>query len=280
VLRGLVATRQVHTISMGHAPHFYVAGTLPEFETAATAYASSAMPASAYFMRSFDREEEARSALVSRQVVNKAPAKAEEHVSAKPQSPRTPVRKPAVAGKPETARPRFGRSSTLSRGDRKPGKSSTNGHSARRGSDARPSSSRAPKGTRPASPARWTQSSGKSANGNGNGQHNGHHGAAHPVNGSRSTSSTSRPSNGAGTTRPTKPAATAWTKRNGHATGLKSTATSGTPARKGSVRKDSRPEVRAARGTRKPPMTAGASSGNSKRFGFAARAKQGTKKRG
>src|SRR5580658_1227761 len=27
VLRGLVATRQVHTISMGHAPHFYVAGT-------------------------------------------------------------------------------------------------------------------------------------------------------------------------------------------------------------------------------------------------------------
>ena len=30
VLRGLVATRQVHTISLGHAPHFYVAGTLPE----------------------------------------------------------------------------------------------------------------------------------------------------------------------------------------------------------------------------------------------------------
>ena len=28
VLRGLVATRQVHTISLGHAPHFYVAGTL------------------------------------------------------------------------------------------------------------------------------------------------------------------------------------------------------------------------------------------------------------
>jgi 23S rRNA pseudouridine2605 synthase len=26
VLRGLVATRQVHTISLGHAPHFYVAG--------------------------------------------------------------------------------------------------------------------------------------------------------------------------------------------------------------------------------------------------------------
>ena len=36
VLRGLVATRQVHTISLGHAPHFYVAGTLPEFAVAST----------------------------------------------------------------------------------------------------------------------------------------------------------------------------------------------------------------------------------------------------
>jgi 23S rRNA pseudouridine2605 synthase len=280
VLRGLVATRQVHTISMGHAPHFYVAGTLPEFETAATVYASSAMPASAYFMRNFDREEESPSALVSRHVVNNAPATAEEHVSAKPQNPRTPVRKPAAAGKPETARPHFGRSSTLSR-DRKPSKSANSGHSTRRGTDARPTSSRTPKGAHPASPTRWAQNSGKSANGSGNGQHNGNHGSAHPVNGARSTSSATRPSNGAGATRPPKPAATAWTKRNGHAGGLKSGAKSGATARKGSVmRKDSRPEVRAARGTRKPPMTAGAASGNSKRFGFTARAKQGTKKRG
>jgi len=58
VLRGLVATRQVHTISMGHAPHFYVAGTLPEFAVPATLYASSAVPASAYFLRSYEREEE------------------------------------------------------------------------------------------------------------------------------------------------------------------------------------------------------------------------------
>ena len=40
VLRGLVATRQVHTLSMGHAPHFYVAGTLPEFSVAPQIYAS------------------------------------------------------------------------------------------------------------------------------------------------------------------------------------------------------------------------------------------------
>ena len=37
VLRGLVATRQVHTMSLGHAPHYYVAGTLPEFAAAPTA---------------------------------------------------------------------------------------------------------------------------------------------------------------------------------------------------------------------------------------------------
>ena len=58
VLRGLVATRQVHTISLGHAPHFYVAGTLPEFAVAPTAYASSSMPASSYFLHSHEYEEE------------------------------------------------------------------------------------------------------------------------------------------------------------------------------------------------------------------------------
>jgi hypothetical protein len=41
VLRGLVATRQVHTLAMGHAPHFYVAGTLPEFSVATSIYASA-----------------------------------------------------------------------------------------------------------------------------------------------------------------------------------------------------------------------------------------------
>ncbi len=41
VLRGLVATRQVHTLTLGHAPHFYVAGTLPEFSVAPQIYASA-----------------------------------------------------------------------------------------------------------------------------------------------------------------------------------------------------------------------------------------------
>src|SRR5271165_1684022 len=60
VLRGLVATRQVHTISLGHAPHFYVAGTLPEFAAPPTIYASSSMPASTYFLRSYEHDEEVR----------------------------------------------------------------------------------------------------------------------------------------------------------------------------------------------------------------------------
>src|SRR5208283_3807118 len=60
VLRGLVATRQVHTFPFGHAPHFYVAGTLPEFTAPPTAYASSAMPASTYFLRSYEHEDEVR----------------------------------------------------------------------------------------------------------------------------------------------------------------------------------------------------------------------------
>src|ERR1017187_10379429 len=76
VLRGLVATRQVHTLSLGHAPHFYVAGTLPEFTAPPTLYASSSMPASAYFMRSFDHEDEIHEPLAQLPAVAPAPAPA------------------------------------------------------------------------------------------------------------------------------------------------------------------------------------------------------------
>src|SRR5579871_1673874 len=58
VIRGLVATRQVHTMNLGHSAHFYVAGTLPEFAPTQTAYASAFMPASSYFQHSYEREEE------------------------------------------------------------------------------------------------------------------------------------------------------------------------------------------------------------------------------
>ena len=80
VLRGLVATRQVHTISLGHAPHFYVAGTLPEFGVPTTIYASAALQASSYFLQSFDHPDEAHE-----------PAKpAAAHYPSSPQ-PSTPV---------------------------------------------------------------------------------------------------------------------------------------------------------------------------------------------
>src|SRR5579871_407839 len=98
VLRGLVATRQVHTISLGHAPHFYVAGTLPEFSVAQTMYASSSMPASSYFLHSheedsFDRWSNAPSAPVVH------------HVPHDPMKPVIPVRpvapeEPVPAAKP------------------------------------------------------------------------------------------------------------------------------------------------------------------------------------
>src|ERR1700740_2391325 len=57
VIRGLVATRQVHTISLGHAPHFYVAGTLPEFSVAPALYGNSTLPAASYYLRHSDHED-------------------------------------------------------------------------------------------------------------------------------------------------------------------------------------------------------------------------------
>ena len=45
VVRGLAATRQVHSTTMGHSPMFYVAGTLPEFPVAPSFQLSASLPA-------------------------------------------------------------------------------------------------------------------------------------------------------------------------------------------------------------------------------------------
>jgi len=45
VVRGLAATRQVHSTTMGHSPMFYVAGTLPEFPAVPSFQISSSLPA-------------------------------------------------------------------------------------------------------------------------------------------------------------------------------------------------------------------------------------------
>jgi hypothetical protein len=300
VLRGLVATRQVHTISMGHAPHFYVAGTLPEFSVPTTLYASSSMPASAYFLRSYDREEETLEVEAPAPAIVAPPVEVEPVVTAEVHAPRASssrppsTRKPASSAKPAAARPHFSRPSTHSR-DRKPAQSSTGSRAVRRpAADTRSASARPASGSRPAVGTRWSANGAsakaklngangsRTANGTGNGA----------ANGSRSNGSTARPANGASGARTAKSAAPAWSQRNGntgnghtgngHSNGAKPVGK--TSARSGSLTRNSssaRSEARPSRnGSRKPALTAGAKAGNSKRYGFTARAKQEKKKRG
>jgi hypothetical protein len=276
VLRGLIATRQVHTLSLGHAPHFYVAGTLPEFAVSPTIYASSAMPASAYFMRDYDHDEVTAEIPAAAPAPINPPAAVEAHKPVESHAPRTPVRKPAPAGKHGATRPHFTRQAGR---DRKAGQPASGGRPAHRAAETRSTGSRPASGTRAASGSRWSQSTAK----NGNGKHNGSHSVAGKATGTRHTGATARPANGtSSTTRSAKSSAPGWTTRNGHST-KKTTAAAkpGTAARKASLsRKDARPEARPARSSRKPALTAGAAGGNSKRYGFTSRPKQGTKKRG
>jgi hypothetical protein len=100
VLRGLVATRQVHTISMGHAPHFYVAGTLPEFAVAPTIYASSAMAASSYFLHAREREEEFAERVSAPPAKVSAPVPPAAHVPAAPAAHIPPAASAQFPGSP------------------------------------------------------------------------------------------------------------------------------------------------------------------------------------
>jgi hypothetical protein len=281
VLRGLVATRQVHTISLGHAPHFYVAGTLPEFTPTPTVYASSAMAASSYFLHGRDFEEENAEPPVRHSVQPPAahPASAATpaastpaaRISAEPHPARVPAsRKPGATSKPSGARPHFSRPAAHAR-DRKPAQSSS--RPARRASrDARGSNGlrHAANGTR------WTSNSNGKHNGahagSGNGTHgngNGHgksHGPAHPA---RSASGVSGARNG-------KSSTAVRSNHNGHASNGKGHAAKGKASAKPGV--SARGAV--SRGNRKPALTAGAKAGNSKRYGFTVPSKRGTKKRG
>jgi 23S rRNA pseudouridine2605 synthase len=315
VLRGLVATRQVHTISLGHAPHFYVAGTLPEFAVAPTAYASSSMPASAYFLHSHDHEDEMHDHAVHAPVAaTQAPAQVSAQASVQapavplkvPEShtPRIPAtRKPAAPGKPSAVRPHFSRPAAHSR-DRKPAQSSSSSRTARRpGSDtrsssARPAAARTGNGSRPASGARWTPNGAKNTNGKSNGAHsvsgasngarsNGARSNGTHVNGARTNGNASARSHSAKVTpgvRNSKPSASAMSQRNGNGHGSKTAGKSSATVRGGSLlrsgstkRKDARPDARSARSGRKPALSAGAKAGNSKRYGFTAPSRQSAK---
>jgi hypothetical protein len=304
VLRGLVATRQVHTIALGHAPHFYVAGTLPEFAITSNFYTSSSMPASAYFMHGEDREEElvdiAAAAASSAQVAP-APVATPKQQPVESHSPRTPaVHKPAASGKPSAARPHFSRPAAHSR-DRKPAQTASGNRPVRRAGTesrpvgSRPASSRTASSARPTSSARWTAKPSSTSNG----KRIDTRSSSASAGATRSSGNgrpAARPANATSSSRTAKSSAPAWSQRNGH----KPTAKTGTPSRSSSpargVRNDARPDSRSTArpvragassrptASRKPTLAAGAKASNAKRFGFIARPgkpkDQGTKKRG
>ncbi|MGC9157439.1 MAG: hypothetical protein ACP5FH_00510 [Terracidiphilus sp.] len=103
VLRGLVATRQVHSISLGHAPHFYVAGTLPEFAAPQAAYRSASIQSAGYFLNSPDSDLDEAMAEPARAEQDPSSARAS-HLSSKSRGPRVPARKPAPSSSSRPAR--------------------------------------------------------------------------------------------------------------------------------------------------------------------------------
>jgi hypothetical protein len=308
VLRGLVATRQVHTISLGHAPHFYVAGTLPEFAVPTTAYASSSMPASAYFLHSHELDEELHERSVHAQVpapvISLTPvlpvhAAVKAPVSVPPvnvpastpvvvpevHAPRIPVaHKPAATAKSPAARTHFSRPAAHAR-DRKPAQGGSSSRSARRpgsesrGSSARPASARSGNGARPASGARWAAKTTKSSNGN-HGSTRGLTASASGLRGNGNGSARNHaPKPAAAGVRGAKPSGGTLSKLNGngHRTGAKPAGKPATTLRGGSLarnssastRKDARPDARANSRSSRP----------SRKPALAAGAKAGNEKR-
>jgi type IV secretory pathway VirB10-like protein len=253
VLRSLVATRQVHTIALGHAPHYYVAGTLPEFATAPTSYTSAAIPASSYFLRSYDHEEE----MQPRQSAPAAPATA---AAPAPEShpPRTAARKPAPIER-AADRPRFSRAAARKQ-ERKPAQNSKSGRDARRTSaEPRHGSARPGAAKRPSSAGLWSKKMASGANRSVKGRHAGSGSGkdARRVAGrgadARNREAVLNQRNGHRETR-----------GNGHGNGMKATARVDAAARIGHK-----------------TMAAGvAKSRNGKRCGLTVSSRQGTKKRG
>jgi 23S rRNA pseudouridine2605 synthase len=311
VIRGLVATRQVHTLSMGHAPHFYVAGTLPEFATPSTVYSSSI--GASYFSPAHEDHAHEEEVVPEPAPLELAAAEVPSTPAPETHAHANGVRRAAGNGKAAAPRPHFTRPAAR---DRKPAQSGSNSRPVRRSSEsrtgaARPASSR-PVATsgRSAGSARWAGGATKSAHGaspvrNGNGNGNGNHAASgskaalsggngrtsHASEGSRNGNGTraangTRPANSARSTNGARPAkAGSGASWSNHSGSRPAAAKAGPAARSGTLsrssaapRKDGRTEARGSRGDRKPALTAGGASRGTKRFGYAA--KQGTKKRG
>jgi hypothetical protein len=244
VLRGLVATRQVHSLSLGHAPHFYVAGTLPEFAVAQTLYSSSSISASGYFLHAGDRDDDQHEIASQKHV----PAPPPQRKAPESHAPRVAARKSAP-GKSTSARPHFSRPAAHSR-DRKPGQASSNARPARRPSaDTRKPVRGAASATGSRSAVRSNGTLGRTTNG--------------------AKSAPTAWSNRNGRSAAGKPAA----KSGASAHSRNSTSSS---ARK-PLRTNARPDARSGR---KPALTASAKAGNGKRYGYTTPSKHGSKKRG
>ena len=282
VLRGLVATRQVHTVSLGHAPLFYVAGTLPEFAAPPTIYASASVPASAYFMHAEDEELPEPVTAAPASIAASAPPV--QHKPAETHAPRSAARKPAASGKSAPARSHFSRPAVRSR-DHKPAQSSSTSRPVRHtGAASRPSGARPSNGARSGSTAHFSPKAIAGSSGRRNDAHASAAGGSRSNgNGSNGSSrSAARPSSGAHSV---KSAAPAWNQRNGngYSNGAKTAGKPGANPRNASApRKDARSAARPARpvSSRKPSLATGAKAASGKRFGLAARPKTGTKKRG
>ena len=137
VIRGLVATRQVHTISMGHLQYYYVAGTLPEFAPAATVYGSIGLLAGnfpyyhGYGQEAHEHEARRPEPHPSAASANSAIAAQEPLGSSRGAEHRpAAARNAAPAGKNSAGRPHFSRSAVHAR-DRKPVQTASNGRVAR-----------------------------------------------------------------------------------------------------------------------------------------------------
>jgi 23S rRNA pseudouridine2605 synthase len=288
VLRGLVATRQVHSLALGHAPHFYVAGTLPEFAAAPTIYASSSMPASTHFLRSYEHEETVRVPIASRPapLFASAPVPPPKPVERAIERPTESSEQSSEQSREQTRekkaapRPRFSHPPAHAR-DRKPAPKSATGRIARRpGHDARSASPRANGNARHAHVSRWAKGATTNGNGNGHSKRQAPHAKSSTNGNGFHSNGHSRTGNGANGLHKAKPAA-ARTLRNGHSANGKAAAK---PVRRADAsRKSARPVSRTsarpdARGSRKPALTASTKAGNRSRYGFTASSNRRSKK--
>jgi 23S rRNA pseudouridine2605 synthase len=201
VVRGLAATRQVHSTTMGHSPMYYVAGTLPEFPVAPSFQIGPAIPSyrgSAYLASylGHDHDDELYDASqdkASAALVDAAqPAVAAQLHIAEPsaaQAPHSSVSqsrpRPAAAAAHSGKTPASGKSAAPRprAGDRRraPMPRSTNGNGARSSASstgsarpARSSSVSKSNGSHTAKPAHGA-SNGHAHNGNGSHTANGNH---------------------------------------------------------------------------------------------------------